>query len=169
MHSKGVLARFSGNTLSRMDSKMLGIDGLVDVIGTKDKAFVLNHVSLERIFMMNEHYNNAATEALNKLRIKDKILNFEQFEIDCLDDKRIQKTLTKMLNETEVFEHALEDFQAIENTIDIFNLDIRIEESNGNKKIFYETKDNLVNILRIIRDAYYKSTVQNRLGIDESI
>ena len=148
---------------------MLGIDGLVDVIGTKDKAFVLNHVSLERIFMMNEHYNNAATEALNKLRIKDKILNFEQFEIDCLDDKRIQKTLTKMLNETEVFEHALEDFQAIENTIDIFNLDIRIEESNGNKKIFYETKDNLVNILRIIRDAYYKSTVQNRLGIDESI
>ncbi len=114
LYSKGFFASFEGNKLNRMDSKMFGIDGLVDVIGIKDKAFILNHVSLERIFMMNEHYSNAATEALNKLRIKNKILNFEQFEIDCLDDKRIQKTLTKMLNEADVFEHALEDFQAIE-------------------------------------------------------
>ncbi len=51
----------------------------------------------------------------------------------------------------------------------MFNLDVRIEESNGDKKISYETKENLVNILRIIRDAYYTSTIQKRLGIDGSI
>ena len=146
---------------------MFGIEGLVDVVVANGKAFVLNHVSLERIFLMSQHYSNIAVTALNKLRDKDKIANFEQFESDCLDDRRIHKTLTKMLNEADVFENALENFQSIENTVDMFNLDIRIEEIDGEKKICYETKENLIDIMRIIRDAYYTSTIQNRPGVKE--
>lgn len=170
LSSNGIMAYFQGYKLVNIESKMLGIDGLVDVIVIKNDAYVINHISLERIFKMTEQYNEVAIKALDILKSKNKIMNFKQFEDDCLNDMRIQKTLTKIMAEPDVIEHAFDNFDEIEKTIDMFQLDLDVVYEQGEKKLCYSesSKELLMRILYIIRDAYYTSTIQHRKGIDDS-
>lgn len=169
LSTSGLFAYFQGNALHKLDEQMLGMDGLVDIAVINSKAYVFSHTALERIFKMSDQYNDLACQALEILKQHNKISNFEQFENDCLDDKRVQKILTKMLNEENLLEGAFGNFDAIEKTIDIFDLDVNISENeNGEKVIQYSgNKGSLMEILRIIHDSYYTSTIRNRQGIDD--
>ena len=87
--------------------------------------------------------------------MNNKISNFEQFENDCLDDKRVQKILTKMLNEENLLEGAFGNFDAIEKTIDMFDLDVNISENeNGDKVIQYAMEDFCQLSKRLTYDKY---------------
>ena len=169
LKTNGMLAFFQGNKLVKFDNAMLGMDGLVDIVVINQKAYVFNHISLERIFKMQEQYNSLANQALGIITKHNRISNFEQFENDCLDDKRVQKTLSKMLSEKDMLDRAFQNFDAIEKTIDMFQLDISIGLNKDNKKVIqYDpgNKELLINILLIMRDSYYTSTIGQRPGID---
>ena len=56
LHSKGIIARFNGNTLNKIESKLIGIDGEVDFIIIDDDILILSHYSLERIFNLDEQF-----------------------------------------------------------------------------------------------------------------
>ncbi|MFR7761243.1 MAG: Kiwa anti-phage protein KwaB-like domain-containing protein, partial [Peptoniphilus grossensis] len=45
LHSKGIIARFNGNTLNKIESKLIGIDGEVDFIVIDDNIIILSHYS----------------------------------------------------------------------------------------------------------------------------
>ena len=63
----------------------------------------------------------------------------------------------------------LEILMLLKKTIDMFDLDVNISENeNGEKVIQYSgNKGSLMEILRIIHDSYYTSTIRNRQGIDD--
>lgn len=168
LSSNGILAWFSGNTLNKMEQQMLGLDGFVDLLCVGNDIYIFNHISLERIFRLVEKYSNKAKEALKKIKDADGILNFDQFEEDCLSDQRYHKTLSKMLENNDKFGDVFNDFSSIRQVIDMFDLDIEIEECSNKSRLRYDDKHQRMDILRIINDAYYRSIIGKRKGIDDN-
>jgi len=169
LNQSGLFGAFKGSEFVELDEKIFGIDSLVDLVIYKDEVFILNHIALERIFKMTDQYNDMAASALGKLKTKKRIKNFELFESDCMDNWAAKRTLAKMSQE-ENYDLVLENIEAIKATIDIFGLDISISSDKNGEYINYEgnSKQELSDILRIVRDSYYKSTIMHRLGKDES-
>lgn len=167
--TKGIMGSIKGNRFSRLDASLLGIDGDIDIITFENRVLILNHISLERIFSISDQYLEKAQDAIDIIRKADRITNFDQFEEDALNDGRITRTLTKMLNEEERLEKCFENFPNVIYVIDLFNLEINIEKCNGIDKVVYEHKDQLMDIIRVVRDSYYNSIINNRKGIDDSL
>lgn len=168
LYSKGLIAAFQGNKLNRIDSKMLGLDGQVDLIEFNGEIAILNHIALERIFRLNEQFVNKAQTAIDHIRHADKIVNMDLFEEDCMNDLRIQKVLTKMLKEENDLEKCFDNFNNVIETIDLFDLQIEVQTS-PRESIIYEHKNQLMDIIRLARDSYYMSLIKEKPGIDDKI
>lgn len=166
LHSKGIIARFNGNTLNKIESKLIGIDGEVDFIVINDRIFILSHYSLERIFNLDEQFRDTASEFLSQEGLSEGITNFESFYDDCLNDGRYRKTLTKMTNENIDIVKTYENHENIIMTIDMFNLEINYREESV-FSIVYEEKNQIMDILRILRDSYYRSLINEQIGVDD--
>ena len=116
---------------------------------------------------LNEKYTSKAKEALSVLKSADGISNFDQFEEDCLSDQRYHKTLSKMIDCNDNLGDVFKNFSSILQVIDMFDLDIEVEE--GDKpRLRYDDKKQRMDILRIINDAYYRSIIGKRTGIDDN-
>lgn len=168
LYSKGLLAAFQGNRLNKVKDKMLGLDGNIDLIIYNEEVAILNHTSLERIFRLEDQYLSKAAEAIECLRASSKIVNFEEFEDDCMNDLRVRKVLTRMLGEEASLYCCFDNFDNVVDTINIFGLDIEIQRSPV-QRIIYEDKRQVMDILRLARDSYYRSLVRERHGIDNKI
>lgn len=166
LHSRGIIAKFNGNQLNKLEARLIGIDGEVDFICVNDRLLVLSHYSLERIFRLDEKFIGTATEFLKEVEEQDCIENYEQFFEDCVGSVRIRKTLAKMKSEEINLAKTLENEANIETTIDMFDLDVEVQKS-PKFKILYTNKDQLLDILRILRDSYYKSMINEDKGIDD--
>lgn len=169
LSSKGMFGRIKDNRFSRIDTEMLGIDGEVDTIIIGTEVLILNHIALERIFSLSDQYIEMSEEAIEKIKAAKRIENFEQFEEDCKNDRRITRILTKLLNEEDKLEHCFENFQNVKKAIDIFELDIKINTDGKKETIVYEGKAQLMNMVRLVRDSYYRSIIRERPGVDDSI
>lgn len=167
LSASGILAWFSGNELNKMEQQMLGLDGFIDLVCVDDEIYIFNHIALERIFRLNEKYTSKAKEALSVLKSADGISNFDQFEEDCLRDQRYHKTLSKMIDCNDNLGDVFKNFSSILQVIDMFDLDIEVEE--GDKpRLRYDDKKQRMDILRIINDAYYRSIIGKRTGINDN-
>lgn len=166
LHSKGIIARFNGNTLNKIESKLIGIDGEVDFITIGDDILILSHYSLERIFNLDDQFRDTASEFLNQEGLSDGIINFDNFYEDCLNDGRYKKTLTKMTSENINLAKTYENYENIKKTIDMFNLEINYTEEPS-FSIIYEDKSQIMDILRILRDSYYRSIINEQIGVDD--
>lgn len=165
LHSKGIIAKFKGNTLNKIDSKLIGIDGEVDFVIINGKILILSHYSLERIFNLDAQFRDTAADFLNQKGLSGGITNFENFYEDCLNDGRYRKTLTKMTKENINVFKIYENYENIKKTIDMFNLDINYNEEPS-FSILYENKSQIMDILRILRDSYYRSIINEQIGVD---
>lgn len=165
--SEGFIARFSGKTLNKIETKLIGLDGNIDLVVYRNNILILSHYSLERIFSLKDKFLYKAEEFLNKLKNIPVIDNFSNFKEDCLNDGRFIKTLTKMSDENINVEILIEKFDNIKKTIDMFDLPIEIDENNS--KIIYNEKSQINDILRIIRDCYYISLINEEKGVDNKI
>lgn len=166
LHSRGIIARFNGNTLNKIESKLIGIDGEVDFIVVNDDILILSHYSLERIFNLDDQFRDTASDFLNQEGLSDGITNFESFYEDCLNDGRYRKTLTKMTSENININKTYENYENIKKTIDMFNLEINYNEEPS-FSIVYEDKTQIMDILRILRDSYYRSIINEQIGVDD--
>ena len=168
LYSKGIVAAFQGNRLNKIEDKMLGLDGNVDLIVYNNQIAILSHISLERIFRMDLQFSVKANEAIECIRNSNKIVNFDIFEEDCLNDLKIQKVLTKMLKEGNELETCFDNFDNIVETISLFELEIEIQNAPS-EGIIYEDKKQIMDILRLARDSYYRSLIREIPGIDNKI
>ena len=84
-----------------------------------------------------------------------------------MNDLNIRRILTKMQNENNNIEECFDNFENILTTIDMFELPIHIDEEENS--IIYENKSQIKDILRLARDSYYKSIIQEKPGIDNKI
>jgi hypothetical protein len=64
---KGILAQIVNNELKTMDGDFLGIDDSIDIILFGDDVYLINHISLERIFKYKDEFLNKTKEALGEL------------------------------------------------------------------------------------------------------
>ncbi len=165
--AQGFLGIFKGNQLNRIDSQILGIDGDIDLIVYNNEIMVLNHISLERIFKIEEQYEKKSKETMDCLRSTGKIENFDAFEEDCMNNLLTRRILTKMQSEDNDLSKCFDNFENIVKTIDMFNLSLNI--NTNSKSIIYESKDQITDILRLARDLYYRSLVQEKPGIDNKV
>ncbi len=156
----------NGNTLNKIESKLIGIDGEVDFIIIDDDILILSHYSLERIFNLDEQFRDTASDFLNQEGLSDGITNFESFYEDCLNDGRYRKTLAKMTSENINVAKTYENHENIKKTIDMFNLEINYNEEPS-FSIVYEDKSQIMDILRILRDSYYRSIINEQIGVDD--
>lgn len=99
----------------------------------------------------------------------NRIVHFEEFAEDCLNDKRVTRILTKLLGEEGRLEHCFENFENVKNAINIFEIDIRIDRVGEKERLVYEDKRQLMAMARLIRDSYYTSIIQERNGIDDAL
>ena len=163
------MGSISNNRFKKLNKSLLGIDGDVDLIIEENDVLILNHISLERIFSISDHYQEKAQEAINLIHSANRIINFEQFSEDAINDGIIIRTLTKMLKEEDRLSRCFENFNNVVNVIDLFDLDINIQNSNGVDMIVYEDKNQLMDIIRLVRDSYYTSLINERQGIDDTL
>ena len=163
------MGSISNNRFKKLNKSLLGIDGDVDLIIEENDVLILNHISLERIFSISDHYQEKAQEAIILIHSANRIINFEQFSEDAINDGRIIRTLTKMLKEEDRLSRCFENFNNVVNVIDLFDLDINIQNSNGVDMIVYEDKNQLMDIIRLVRDSYYTSLINERQGIDDTL
>lgn len=165
--SKGLIGRFFANDFEKIDDTLLGIDPNVDIVIFGGDMLILNHVSLERIFSIQDQYQEKAKQTLDLVRRSNRIQNFEQFREDCLSDGRVTRALTKLLMEEERIHMVFENFENVIHVIDIFDLNIELVEENT--ILVYEDKTQLMDITRLIRDSFYRTLINNREGVDEGV
>lgn len=168
LNSKGLVGCFSGNKLNKIEDKLIGLDGDIDLIVYNNEILILSHISLERIFYLQDKFRKNAEEFLNNISNKPLIQNFEAFKTDCLDDGRFTKLLTKMSDEDIDMSLLIQRFDYIEKTINMFDLPLEIENGE-NPKIVYSDKAQIYDILRILRDCYYVSIIKEEKGVDNRI
>ncbi len=165
--AKGVIGQFFNEEFVKLKSDLLGLDGNIDIIIYHEEMLILNHISLERIFSVHDQYREKATQALDLVEMTNKIYNFEQFREDSLSDKRVTRALTKLLNEEQRIDRCFENFENVIRVIDIFELEIELVENNT--ILLYEDKGQLMDMVRLIRDSYYRTLIAERTGIDEGV
>lgn len=164
---KGIVGKFQDNNFEKISSELLGIDDLVDVVVFRNEMLILSHISLERIFAIQDQFNEMAERTLNIVEQSNRIANFTQFKEDCLQDGRVTRSLTKILKEENRIEQSFINFDNMITAVGIFELDITFDQNNT--VLVYEDKSQLMDIVRLIRDSFYRSIVNEREGIDEGI
>jgi hypothetical protein len=163
----GFFGKFTDGDFRKLDDTLLGIDANVDIVIFDGEMLILNHISLERIFSIQDQYQEKASHTLDLVQRANRINNFEQFREDCLSDGRVTRALTKLLNEEDRMHQVFENFENVINVIDIFSLNIEVAEENT--KLVYEDKSQLLDITRLMRDSFYSTLINNRNGFDEGV
>lgn len=171
LNSEGILAKIKGKELNKIDSKIIGIDGDVDIITFDNYVFIINHIALERIFRIIDQFVEKTNEALSTLEAKGKIQNFEDFKEACLNDIRIEKYLTKLLATPDILEHTLDDLDLVKKAINYMGWNIPISEQGKKWQIVYDaentSKIDLMNIIYLIKDSCYESVLLKRHDVDK--
>lgn len=162
---KGIVGRIVSGDFEKIDAELLGIDNYIDIVGFDSQLTIVNHISMERIFDIKTQYQESAKRTLAMIKDTNRIENFEQFEEDSINDGRVIRGLTKILQEPDKVNRCFENFEKVKELVNVVELDIKFSEDGS--KIIYERKDQLQNITLIIRDAYYQTFITERLGVDE--
>jgi hypothetical protein len=70
-----------------------------------------------------------------------------------------------MLKDGDELNSCFDNFDNVVETIELFELDIDFQRT-PTEAIIYEDKKQLMDILRLARDSYYRSLIKERPGID---
>lgn len=163
---KGFWMRKVSDTFNILEgNKLMAIDGGIDAIAYGEKIIFFSHISAERIFNLREKFRENAQVVLEDVREGDKLSNFEQFKDDCLDDARIIRRLTKIQSNPQIIQLFHRHFDNAPEVVELFDLNIKFNEDRS--KILYDNKDQLTHITMLMRDAYYRTVLANRKGVDD--
>lgn len=165
----GFIARFFNSQLVAIEGDFLGIDESTDMILCDGNLFVLNHISLERVFNYRDEYLKKTYEALGQILDTGLIKNMEQFSEDCTNDVRIMKRFTNIMTQGRL-PLFFENFDRVPGIVSELGLDIEFDKEEN--KLVYREKSQLFHIINLMSDAYFRSLLLDRTGlaiIEESI
>ena len=144
-----------------MDKEFIGIDETADIILSDDKLYILNHISLERVFNYRDKYLQATNEAMGELLNKAVIANMEQFADDCSRDVRAMKRITDIMTKGRL-PLFFDNFDKVPSIIELLGIDIEFDDEG---KMIYRDRSQLFPIIYLLSDAYFKSLIAERTGI----
>lgn len=158
---QGFLTRIIDNELNVIENDFLGIDELIDMIVFDGKIYLLNHISLERVFSYRDEFLKKTNEALGEILTKNVISNIEQFADDCRNDIRIMKRFTNIMTK-ERLPLFFDNYDKVPEIVSELELDLDFDEDG---KIIYKERSQLFHIINLLSDAYFKSLLAQRTGV----
>lgn len=158
---QGFLTRIIDNELNVMENDFLGIDELIDMIVFEGKIYLLNHISLERVFSYRDEFLKKTNEALGEILTKNVISNIEQFADDCRNDIRIMKRFTNIMTK-ERLPLFFDNYDKVPEIVAELELDLDFDEEG---KIIYKERSQLFHIINLLSDSYFKSLLAQRTGV----
>jgi len=127
----------------------------------ENEIFLLNHISLERIFEYKDEFLKKTNEALGEILNKNVIANIEQFAEDCCRDVRITKRFTNIMTKGRL-PLFFDNYDKVPEIVEELGLDIEFDRDG---KLVYKEKSQLFHIINLLSDSYFKSLLANRPGI----
>lgn len=161
----GIQGFFNDNYFVKVDKPVIGIDEQVDILIHDNEAAIFSRFALQTIFNLNDYFTQKTQEAMDILRTSNQILNFDQFERDCLNDRSATKRVTKIINEQNLINEFLECFSNLPRVITEAELSIELDASG---MIDYRgSREERNHILSCMADRYYISLLRGKVGEDE--
>lgn len=162
---KGFAGKLQAGTFKEFIEKdLLATDGSVDLIVSEGDVFIFQHISFERIFHLKNEFADEANTILKSKELSKVIENFDALKNAALENAGYVKRLAKLSDDGDVALFT-RDLTATKEVIDEFKLDIKVDPSKG--KIIYEDSTQVGNFINLMQDAYYKTLLGHRKGIDD--
>ena len=162
LQKRGFLGVKIGNSYSKIEEMVIGVDGAVDLICTPNEIIILNYASLDKVFRLSEEFERRANEVLDIIQGSEFIENFEDFKNDCSTSKT-HKMLAKLSEDTDLLSTVLRSTDKVRDLINRRNLGIDI----NCETIVYSEKEQLIDVIRLLKDSFYRTEIAGREGVDE--
>lgn len=161
---KGILGKFTNNIFDSIKSvDFIGIDNKIDFIIYDNTIFILYHTAFERVFNLAKGFYSHASRVLEKKELKKSIKNYDNLREDILNNLNHTKRVAKLSeDDSETSTLFLENLDKTKHVIDVFNLDIEID----NNMLVYDNKSQLGNFVNLMQDSYYRTLIGNEKGCD---
>lgn len=147
-----------------LDGELIGLYNDIDIIIFNGDIFTLNHIALERIFDIEVQFKEKAKEAIQDIKDKDIIDNFDKFEEDALNNLNVIKRLTK-IRDNKTLPKVFDNFDNVPKVIEYFGLNIELNQTQD--KIIYVDKTQIEDITLLMNDSYYETIIAGVPGIDK--
>lgn len=151
---KNSIFRFKKYPLEQVEDEIFSIDNRVDVFEINNKMYILSNYFFECIFSMEQEYHKKIDESKGLIKNSTLLDNDDKFLEDCLKNKRTTKKLLKLIHKNN-FSKVKSEMGIVEEVIEEYDLKIKINDG----KIDYNEGDSIVQILDLIGDNYYMSTI----------
>lgn len=164
LRKNGILMSFFEDKLVSIDEDVISIDGQIDIIHEDNLLYILNHVSLERIFSFRDYVIDNAETMLEKIEENKVIDNFDQFKEDCKKDFRKSKWLARILTRGGLT-MLNEKKDRIPEIISEINQKTSANIIYQNNRFIYTNPEQLTWILGMIGDDCFKKFLSGNIGI----
>lgn len=162
----GFWMRLVDDTFDVMDNvSLIPFDGDIDVIAYEGELAFFSHVMAERIFDIRDQFIRYAQTVLERVQNSNRVLNFDEFYEDCLQDGNIIKRLSKINSNPEIIDLFHENFDNAPEVVEVFDLNIEFNENQT--QINYNDRNQLKDITMLMKDAYYRTLLADRPGRDD--
>jgi len=151
--SNNLVIRLIGDRYERLTEPSFLFDEDFDAILFDNYIFILNSSNFKHIFRYYELLRTAAIEVLETIRTTIPIANFDSFKESCLNHPYKLEKLKNIANKAYLNQLTI---GKIKNTINIFNLQIKIEKINGQEQLVFD-KSYSWEILNLLDDDYLTS------------
>lgn len=163
--TNGVQGFLNGNSFVRVDQKTIGIDDQVDILIYNNEAAIFARFALQTMFDLNDYFVERTKVAMEMIRNSNQIINFEQFEADCLSDKTAVKRLTKIVNTPNLITNFIDNISNLPKAITEASLSIELDATG---MIDYRgSREERNHILSCMADRYYISLLCEEVREDE--
>lgn len=151
--SKTFLALFTNGRYDKVRDPGLLFDHKIDCMVHDGYLFIFNKSNFQRIFQYFEMVKKSAREALDIIRQRIPIFNFDEFQAVC--EGHLQK-LAKLKNISQRPYLATVTMQDLKNVINEFQLPIKTVNESGEEKLVYDPSDKWA-ILKLLDEDYLNS------------
>lgn len=166
--NRSILAKLRpAGIFDKIDSnQLLKIDYDIDFIIYQEKIYIFNHISLERIFYLNEEFKEKAEETLKKPIFTLKIDNFEKVSEKLLNNGKYVRRIAKLSDDKNRSTLFIENVNKTKYAISEFELPIVYDDSHEKFKINYNDSSQLDTLVNLMQDSYYKTIIGDDKGED---
>lgn len=147
------------------ENKFLTIDTDIDLLILDNYTYIFEHISIERIFVMLEEFQDKANSTLDEISKFNNFSDFESIRQSILSNGRLVRRVAKLSEEPERSTLFLKD---IDRTFEVIkNLDLNITINSKTKKFILTDDSELNELINLMQDSYYETLIGKRSGTDE--
>lgn len=144
----------------------LKIDYDIDLIIYNNYIYINNHISLERIFYLNEEFKEKASIILDRIEETNKIKDFDKIKNKLLDNGRFVRRIAKLSEDNDRSTLFLESIDKTKIAINKFELPIIYNEAKNHFEVNYKDSVQLNILVNLMQDSYYETIIGEDRGED---